>query len=55
MCKQNFYIYYTQQGKRIHIKDFSNVSDMFYWCEMNCKRIKGSYYMNGNQILCKIK
>ena len=49
------YIYYTQQGKRIRIKDFRNVSDMFYWCEMNCKRIKGNYYMHGNLILCGFK
>ena len=48
----NIYIYYNQQGKRIHIKAFSNLSDMFYWCEMNCRRIKGNYYMNGNKILC---
>lgn len=49
---QKFYIYYNKEGKRIRIKDFSNVSDMFHWCEMNCKRINGIYYMNGNKILC---
>lgn len=46
------YIYYNQEGKQVHVKDFSNISDMFHWCELNCKRIKGNYYMNGNKILC---
>lgn len=49
------YIYYNKEGKRIYIKDFSNLSDMFYWCEMNCLRINGNYYMNGNKILCDTK
>lgn len=46
------YIYYNQEGKRVHVRDFSNVSDMFHWCELNCKRINGNYYKNGNRILC---
>ena len=46
------YIYYNNEGKRIPVKGFSNISDMFHWCELNCKRIKGNYYMNGNKILC---
>ena len=48
-------IYYNKKSKRIRIKDFSNVSDMFYWCEMNCTRVKGNYYLNGNVILCELK
>lgn len=48
-------IYYTQKGKRIRIKDFRNVSDMFYWCEMNCIKRSGNYYMQGNLILCELR
>ena len=48
------YIYYNNEGKHIPIKGFSNISDMFHWCELNCKRIKGNYYMNGNKIMCNI-
>lgn len=46
------YIYYNHEGKQVHVKDFSNISDMFHWCELNCKRIRGNYYKNGNRILC---
>ena len=49
------YIYHNKEGKQTRIKEFSNVSDMFHWCELNCKRIKGNYYMNGNLILCNLK
>ena len=46
------YIYYNQEGKQVHVKDFDNISDMFHWCELNCKHIRGNYYKNGNRILC---
>lgn len=52
MCKQNLYIYYNQKGKQVRIKEFANFSDMFHWCELNCKRTKGNYYLHGNVILC---
>ena len=48
------YIYYNKEGKQVHIKDFSNVNDMFHWCELNCNRIGGHYYMGGNRIMCNI-
>ncbi len=51
---KNLYIYYNQEGKQIHVKDFTNISDMFHWCELNCNRIKGNYYMGGNRIMCNI-
>ena len=49
------YIYHNKEGKQTRIKEFTSISDMFHWCELNCKRIKGNYYMNGNLILCKLK
>lgn len=49
------YIYYTKDGKRIHVKNFSNVNDMFSWCDLNCRRIKGNYYMNGHKIMCDME
>ena len=49
------YIYHNKEGKRNRIKDFSNISDMFHWCEMNCTKVKGNYYLHGNLILCKLK
>ena len=45
-------IYYVHEGKRVHIKDFTNISDMFHWCELNCKRDHGNYYMHGNKLMC---
>lgn len=49
------YIYYKRKGKRIRIKEFNNVSDMFYWCEMNCDKVKGHYYLHGYLILCELQ
>ena len=47
------YIYYKNpDGKQVYIKRFSNLFDMFHWCELNCKRISGNYFINGNKILC---
>ena len=45
--------YYNKEGKRIRIKKFSNISDMFHWCDMNCNRIRGNYYVGGNRVLCE--
>ena len=48
------YIYYNnKEGKRVRIKYFTNVSDMFHWCEMNCRRIDGNYYVNGSRVMCE--
>lgn len=48
------YIYYNnKEGKRVRIKYFANVSDMFHWCEMNLRRIDGHYYANGSKVLCE--
>lgn len=47
--------YYDQKGKRVNVKSFTNVSDIFHWCEMNCNRIGGNYYIGSNRILCEYK
>ena len=47
-------VYYIKEGNRIHVKDFNDISDMFHWCEMNCKRSEGNYYMNGQKLMCDI-
>jgi hypothetical protein len=50
------YIYYNdKKGKRVRIKYFTNVSEMFHWCDMNYNRIRGNYYIGGNRILCEYK
>jgi hypothetical protein len=50
------YIYYNdKEGKRVRIKYFTNVSDMFHWCNMNCRCIKGNYYINGSRVMCEFK
>lgn len=47
------YIYYNEEGKRVRVKSFTNVSDMFSWCDLNYNRIRGNYYIGSNRILCE--
>lgn len=52
MDDKKLYLYYSENGNKIHLADFTFFDDLISWCKAHCTRNQDSYYFNGNKVLC---